>query len=565
MALALGGTGACSGDDGGGDDSPSPGNDGPAAPGDDVTGDGDGDTDTVADDPMDPDPGIGDGDGDGDGMEPGDGREPGDGDATPMGGTLTVESVTPVARAIAAPVDSASVVRFDRAVAATSVTAESFWAFGRFSGPVRDGERTISDDGLEVTLTPPKNWVAGDRVTVILSHDLEGEDGTTLRSEGYSFQFGTAAATGSLDFQEIDRQTTKSGSGVRSYGGSAADLDGDGYIDLMIVNEDSLDLRIFMNRGDGSGTFEPYTETPIVPLDQRASPSETTDFNGDGVLDLVTANLDANNLSILFGNGDGTFVESQKIRVGEQPRGVAVIDADGDGDVDIANTNANSDNMSVLLNDGSGLFPEDEGPGLQFFDSGHGMVTASQEFGLFAGDMNEDGLLDLVIGARGLSGQNSGVVVNTGKGDGTFEFLSMHGPMATPWQLAVGDLDGDGHEDVATADGDLFQSQNTVSILLGDGAGGLEVVQAYDQNIDRPFAIDLGDLDGDGDLDTVVSNYRADWEILVNDGSGQMSLSSSVNATRAASCALLVDVDSDGDLDLVLIDEEEDEIIVMQQ
>ena len=118
---------------------------------------------------------------------------------------------------------------------------------------------------------------------------------------------------------------------------------------------------------------------------------------------------------------------------------------------------------------------------------------------------------------------------------------------------------------MATADGDLFQSQNTVSILLGDGAGGLEVVQAYDQNIDRPFAIDLGDLDGDGDLDTVVSNYRADWEILVNDGSGQMSLSSSVNATRAASCALLVDVDSDGDLDLVLIDEEEDEIIVMQQ
>ncbi|MDD9946726.1 MAG: FG-GAP-like repeat-containing protein [Myxococcales bacterium] len=501
-------------------------------------------------------------------QEAGDEAMQGEVDPMDLGPQLSVVRVEPTARGISAPVDGPIVIHFDRPVDRSSVTPESLWAFGRWSGPVRDGEYTFSDDDRTVSLSSPRKWSCGDRVTVVLSRALTAADGTNLRDEGFSFQFITATKAAPMAFTEIERQTTRSSASAptRSYGGSAADLDGDGYLDLMIVNEDSLDLRIFMNKGDGSGTFHPFTQKPIVALDQRASPSETTDFNGDGKVDLVTANLDANNLSILFGNGDGTFTESQKIRVGEEPRGVAVIDADGDGDIDIVNTNANSDNMSLLLNDGTGQFPEDEGPDFVFWDAAQGQATATREFGLFAGDMDEDGILDLVIGASGIAnGDGAGTVINRGVGDGTFEFLSLSAPMTTPWQLAVGDLNGDGHEDVATADGRLRSSRNTVSMLLGDGEGALESVQSYSENINRPFAIDLGDLDGDADLDVVVSNYTGDWEVLKNDGTGQVTLSQSVNATRAASCALLLDVDADDDLDLVLIDEEQDEIVVMQQ
>src|SRR6185436_5371640 len=140
-----------------------------------------------------------------------------------------------------------------------------------------------------------------------------------------------------------------------TYGASVADLNNDGFLDLLTINEDSADLRIFMSKGDSTGAFAPFV-VPTTPLDKRSSPSETTDFNGDGIVDLVTANLNANNLSILFGKGDGTFMVSQKPKVGGEPRGVAVLDVDGDGDIDIVNTNADGDNVSLLINDGTGKF-----------------------------------------------------------------------------------------------------------------------------------------------------------------------------------------------------------------
>ena len=501
-------------------------------------------------------------------MAPSRAGSPAAGQPSSAGQRLTVMGVTPAARSIKAPANAAIVVQFDRPLQRDSVTSKSLWAYGRWSGPVRDGAYAFSNDDKTVTLTAPRKWTAGDRVTVVLANTLTAADGTRLRDESYSFQFSTAAAGASMMFSEVERQTVRSASGARtrSYGGTASDLDGDGHLDLMIVNEDSLDLRIFMNKGDGSGKFRPFTDKPIVKLDQRASPSEATDFNGDGKVDLVTANLDANNLSILMGNGDGTFTESQKIRVGEEPRGVAVLDADGDGDIDIVNTNANSDNMSLLLNDGTGKFPVTEGPGFVFWDAGEGRGMVRREFGLFSGDMDEDGILDLVIGANGVgAGDGAGTAISRGLGNGKFSFVGFYAPMTTPWQLAVGDLNGDGHEDVVTSDGNLRNSRDTVTTLLGDGKGALESLQAYSNNIMRPFAVDLGDLDGDGDLDVVVSNYFADWQVLENDGTGKISLAQSVNPTRAASCALLLDIDTDNDLDLVLIDEEQDEIVVMRQ
>jgi hypothetical protein len=428
-----------------------------------------------------------------------------------------------------------------------------------------DGEITFADGDRAVSLKPKRRFTAADRITVILGNSLKGADGTSLRKQGFSFQFSTAAKEAPMTFAATPTQTVSvkgTGAATRAYGGSINDLDGDGFLDLMIVNEDSADLRIFMN--DKSGRFLPFT-VPTTKLDRRASPSEATDFNRDGLIDLVVANLNANSLSLLIGAGAAKFNPTVYHPVGQQPRGVAVIDVDGDGDVDVVNTNYNSSIMTQLLNDGNGALARATN-----FDAGHGGAErVDGEFGLAAGDMNEDGILDLVIGGK----RAGGAVINLGNGDGTFRFGGAFGfaQGVTPWQIAVGDVNGDGHEDVVTANGDLTTTENkkSASVLLGDGSGGLRLVQTAAAT-GQPFAIDIGDLNGDGRLDMVVSNYGGgDWQVFQNTGNADTSqLFQQVAihkqaSTQAASCAILADVDNDTDVDLVEIDEVADEFHVM--
>ena len=462
-----------------------------------------------------------------------------------LAGELSVVSVEPPAHALAAPVAAPIVIHFNQPVLPASVTDDSFWAFGRWSGTVQ-GSRTFSDSDQTVTLTLKEPLFYGEQVTVFLSHDIQAADGTPLRAGGYSYQFWTAAMPTDMTFTELDTMTTRTtpGESTRAYGGIASDLNDDGWADLTIVNEDTADLRVFLNLADGTGGFRDFIEPPF-PVNDRASPQEPADFNHDGLVDTAVCNINTQSVSILLGNGDGTFGPQQEVTVGSAPRGIAVFDVDGDGDIDIVNTNWGSSNMSILFNDGSGVFGSPT-----FFEGG-----GSGEWALAAADMNDDGLLDLVIGAR----SSATIVVSSGNGDGTFSFASSQSAGGAVWELAVGDLDGNGTEDVATAN----SSSNNGAILLGNGDGTLGPRTTY--NTDPfPLAAEIGDLDGDGDLDWVTSSFSGDWWLFANHGNGTFSFTEELPAPVAASWALLVDIDNDRDLDLALIDELADVVIVMK-
>ncbi|MDH3745260.1 MAG: FG-GAP-like repeat-containing protein, partial [Acidobacteriota bacterium] len=457
---------------------------------------------------------------------------------------LTVMSVGPLPRALQAPSHAVIGVEFDRPIDPSSITNKTFWAFGRWSGVVH-GDVKILGDGRRIRLTPDRRFSAGEVVTVVLSRDLRAIDGTTLRDSGFSYQFWTRSKGNGFEFSEVDRFSTRSNPAVstRSYGGFGSDLNDDGFLDLTIVNEDTDDLRTFLNRADRTGTFHDFLR-PTRRTGNVPSPSEPSDFDRDGRVDVVVANTQDDSVSVFLGKGDGTFRRAVHYTVGGEPRGVTVLDADGDGAMDIAATSFVAGTVTVLFNDGSGGFDRTDTFG-----------TSAGERALAAADMNGDGILDLVVGA--LSAER--IDVYLGNGDGTFSSAGSQLAGGQVWMLVLGDVDGDGSEDVAAVNG----QSNNAAILLGDGGGGLAPPITIETD-PFPLATDLADLDGDGDLDWVTSSFSGDWILFENDGRGNFNHERSFDAPQAASCSIPMDLDNDEVVDLVLIDELEDEIVLMK-
>lgn len=456
---------------------------------------------------------------------------------------LAVVSTSPARAIVSADPSSSISITFDRPVDPTTIRLENFHAFSRGAGPL-PGTFTISRDGRTITLDPVRDASPGEPVTVTLGNSIRAVDGSTLRSRGHQFRYWTAARPSSMDFEVVQSITTSAfpGEQVIPYGGTATDLDGDGWIDLSIVNEETNDVRVFMNSADGTCRIDDFLEA-TNPVGAVPSPSEAADFDLDGRPDLCTANISGDSVSILLGNGDGTYAPAQTLATGNGARGITVLDLDGDGDLDIVTSAFFSSILRLLRNDGSGNF---------------GDVTTLQagisgEWSVQADDMNGDGLFDLVVGGQ------SEVRVLLADPFGGFVDHSTRSVSGRTWQLNLADLDGDGSVDVACVNS--FADEGT--IFLNDGSGTLATKTVHDTD-PFPLASDIGDLDGDGDLDWITSSYGGDWYLFENDGDGAFAFHESFESPIAASCSLPVDMDNDGDLDLVFVDELDDSMLILR-
>ncbi len=455
---------------------------------------------------------------------------------------LSVTAVQPQHHASNQAPNTAIVVDFDRAVDAT--TLNQFRAYGSICGPV-SGVFTLSNGGARVTFTPRRPFGAGEVVQLNLSDSLRAADGSFLRAQGFSSAFRAIAAPADMAFTSIASWDADPGTFARIYGAQVCDFDGDEYSDIALICENTSDVRVFLSDADSSGSFGAMVGTPNV-TGSTPSPNENADLNDDGEIDVVTCDTAGDSVSVLLGNGDGTFQAAVVYPMGSGPHGMALLDVDGDGDIDVMSANTGSENLALRRNNGDGTF----GP-VSFLASG-----VSGTWAMAAGDMNGDNITDVVVGGR----FSTDVRVHLSNGDGTFSMQPAAATGGQTWMIVLGDVNGDRKLDVASANGPTGNG----AILLGNGAGGLGAA-AVVPGAGQMVATDLGDLDGDGDLDWVLSSFGGGrWTIYRNNGAGGMALQQTIFATSNPACAAILDIDRDGDLDLALLDEIADTCTILE-
>ena len=203
-------------------------------------------------------------------------------------------------------------------------------------------------------------------------------------------------------------------------------------------------------------------------------------------------------MSVLLNSGDasGTLEAKVDYPTGAGARSLVLRDFDGDGDRDIAEACLESGRVAVLKNSGTGTF----GPAaLTAFGAPHNVTSA---------DLNGDGRLDLVV----TSESSNAVGIMLGNGDATFQGPVSYSVGNTPKATSIGDLDGDGKLDLATANtsGNYpnGSAPTTVTILLGSGSGTFSPGATLAANL-TPFSVAIADLNGDGKNDLATANWHS--------------------------------------------------------
>ncbi len=331
---------------------------------------------------------------------------------------------------------------------------------------------------------------------------------------------------------------TNYNAGARPWCLAVGDFNGDGKADLAVANYDGNTVSVLL--GNGDGTFQTAVNysagtTPIAVA--------VGDFNGDGKADLAVANANSNNVSVLLGNGDGTFQAAVNYNVGSNPYFVAVGDFNGDGKADLVVTNRVSNNVSVLLGNGDGTFRT---------AVNYNVNAGTAPAWVAVGDFNGDGKADLAVTSDN-GGNNGYVSVLLGNGDGTFQAAVSYGVGSSPIGVAVADFNGDGQADLAVTN---YTGIN-VSVLLGNGDGTFQAAVNYpcgDGGACNSVAV--GDFNGDGKADLIVGEDVDPGfvGVLLGNGNGtfQASAGYRINGERDTFFAVVGEFNGDGRTDFAV-------------
>jgi hypothetical protein len=306
------------------------------------------------------------------------------------------------------------------------------------------------------TFQAPSCFIAGNDIRALALNDLDGDDVLDLivgDFGGSLIRIYQGLGDGAFKPIWINAIELNPRSLV------VADFDGDGLVDIVTANW-VLPTISFLH-GNGNGTFAAALN---FPAEGKSYGSVAADFNADDVLDIAIAIYGGNSpeppgttVSLLLGNGNGTFQSPQSSMVGTRPRSLVAGDFNEDDCPDLATTNLVSNNIAVLLGNCQGQF-----------DAATFLMVAGQArpLGLAAVDFNGDKHMDLAIAFE----ESNRIVVEFGMGDGSFGSPVILSVPASPRYFHAADVNGDDCPDILSAD----FPRGAVSVWLGDCQGGFQ-------------------------------------------------------------------------------------------
>lgn len=413
-------------------------------------------------------------------------------------------------------------VEFDVDMDPSSITASSFLVYGDLTGWC---EGTIAYDNASrvATFDPATVFIAGERVVVVLTPGVRLAGAVSI-GEPHVWTFTIATEESAGDFVVYDPLSA----GAFTKAIHAADLTGNGQLDLITANQYGNSISVWLNLG--GGTFSTRIDYAVggQPVDVTAA-----DFDGNGFNDLAVVIMDRDSVVIFTNVAFGVLSLSASYQVGDRPTAVTAGDFDGDGAIDLAVTNSGSHDVSIFRNPGDGDFS---------LWNQYSVGPAAAPYSIVAADFNNDGALDLATGNAG----SGDAAILFGIGNGYFGGLFSFEMGSFAGAVDAADFNGDGWIDLVTAN----SGPNNMTVRLNQGDSTFSSATSYPAG-DTPYDVVAGDLDGDGDIDLAAAgSIDSSVTVYMNDGSGSFEFWNSYTVGNGPNGIVAADLDSDGHLDL---------------